>query len=367
MSPLLLASLLSLAPDLVVLATGRSLTGDIRIVAPEGVTVAQENGNLFVEWAEIQQALRADGTLIVRPVRGKRQVLAWIPPAAPHSEIRDHFEASLRADGSSLLELRSLLASRDLVYARWRASVEDDPELRTRIREAVSQGEKRIRWQIDVERALRDLSKRDDALVRRAATERLGTIPITEASNGLIQALRDPDEDVRRYAARFLGERASPGSVKLIAEALGDRSPEARTAADRMLEGWFAADRSLYDNFVRVSPRLTGPGRAGAYEWFATRGKVEVEGILAAAAGHDLDPEARASAVRALGTLRLSGRAADVLNALRHPHWRVRAAGAEAAGALKLEEAVPRLEEMRKDESPSVREAVVKALEAIRK
>ncbi|MBI2924065.1 MAG: HEAT repeat domain-containing protein [Planctomycetes bacterium] len=365
MGPLLLASLLSLAPDLVVLATGNSLTGDIRTVTPQGVTVARETGNLFVEWAEIQQALRSDGTLIVRPILGKRLVLAWIPPAAPHSEIRDHFEAALRADGTSLLELRSLLASRDLVYARWRASVEEDAALRARIREAVTHGEKRIHWQIDVDRALRDLSKRDDALVRRAATERLGAIPITEASNGLILALRDPDDEVRRYAARFLGERASPGSVRLIAEALGDRSPEARTAADTMLEGWFAADASLYASFVRVAPRLSGPGRAGAYSWFASRGKVELEGILAAAARHDLDAEARASAVRALGTLQLAGRAEDVLNALAHPSWRVRAAGAEAAAALMLKEAVPKLELLRKDESPSVREVAVRALESI--
>jgi len=364
MPTFLLATLLTFAPDLVVLENGSHLVGDITQVDTEGLTLSRDGGNLCLSWEEITRARRTDGTILVRPVRGPGRVLAWTPSPAPSSPFADSFEAAIRADGAEFLELRALIASRDLTFARWRASAEPDTALRDRIRAAIDRGEQRLAWELDVDRALRDYTK-DDALVRRAVTARIARIPITESTNCLIRALRDRDAEVRAIAAEALVERSSAGTLYLAAGVLGDPAREARAAAERLMENWFSRDPALRAEILRQAPRLDGAARAGAYEYFGRTGRLDAEGLLAAAAGHDLDDRPRAAAIRALAALGLSDRRDVILQAFTHRSWRVREAAADAAGLLGMEEALSRVADLCRDDSPHVREAADRARRAL--
>lgn len=355
---------LTIRPDLVIFHTGGTIEGDIRQVDEEGIVLGRPDGKISLKWEEIRQARRDDGTRIARPRMGEEFRYAWVPKCAPQSAISDTLEAAVRTDGEDMDELRSLLASRDLPYARWRAEAELDDDLKERFSKAVAAGEKRLSWEIELSRARRD-SSNVDVLARRAAVEKIGAIPIVEATNELIRALGDTDHEVRASAAESLRTRHTAGSVYLLGNVLATPVAEARAEALGLLERWIRREPETWTDFLRAAPRLDAPARAAAYEWIGRKRDPETESLLSAAATFDIDPASRAAAIRALGNLGATSRRSVVERALGHDSWRIRQAGAEAAALLRFTDLLPRVRDLLDDSSPSVREAAQASCKAL--
>jgi HEAT repeat protein len=136
--------------------------------------------------------------------------------------------------------------------------------------------------------------------MRVAAIYELGTLADPAALPVLVNALRDPVEDVRVVAVRTLGELREASAVAPIAQCLDDPSMHVRRHAIEAL-GRFA-DR-------RLAP-LLGP-------------------MLAAP-----ESEIVATAVRALGACRDAAWAPEVIALLQHDDSNVRAASIEALAQL---------------------------------
>ncbi len=95
---------------------------------------------------------------------------------------------------------------------------------------------------------LTDVLYRGSARARERAAQTLGKIRTDEALDALLHALSDAGQEVavRAFAVKSLAEKATPGTTKAIARALGDEAWEVRTSAAGALEqiGWKPADEA---------------------------------------------------------------------------------------------------------------------------
>jgi HEAT repeat protein/beta-lactamase regulating signal transducer with metallopeptidase domain len=211
----------------------------------------------------------------------------------------------------------------------------------------------------------------------------------------LIQALKDPDLEVRRAAARALARYEDPRSVPAFIEALKDADAEVRaTSADALgnlgdsravgplsalLKDANADVRhqalSALDNLDVPVPTATLVEAMGDKDADVRQAAISLASeqmsdehkdpaLFSPLAGLLKDPSAdvRQQAANALGELG-DARAADPLTAtLRDQNGDVRQAAAEALGELHLTTAPPALVDAAKDPNPDVRHQVAHTL-----
>jgi len=255
---------------------------------------------------------------------------------------------------------------------------------------AVESGHGQIMRGILVPRLLRVLrGRRVEDSVHKAAAAALGEIG-APAVPGLLAALRDAEEDVRREAAWVLGKIGDAAAVPGLLAALHDADVDVRVAAAAALgqigdatavPGLLAA---LHDADVdvrwtaaraleRIGDAAAVPGRLAALgdadadvRWAAAvaLGQIgdnaAVPGLLAALG--DADADVREAAAAALGEIGDAAAVPGLLAALRDADWRVRRAAARALRWIGDAAAVPGLLAALGDAYADVREAAAAAL-----
>ncbi|HEX6276451.1 MAG TPA: HEAT repeat domain-containing protein [Polyangiaceae bacterium] len=167
------------------------------------------------------------------------------------------------------------------------------------------------------------------------------------------------DLEVRRRAARRLGEVRGPGGKALVERALGDPDVEVRLAA---LEAGRALE--LEDFGARVAPWLSDPEpriRLAAANVLALAPSPQAIGALARASS-DTDPNVRSSVARALSASDSPEATLPLLGRLDDPVPDVRREVVAALGRLRDPRAVVPLLGKVEDTVPAVRQAVVRSL-----
>lgn len=229
--------------------------------------------------------------------------------------------------------------------------------------------------------------------VRRAAARSLGNIGDSRAVPKLVTALEDSEPTVRGAVAEALSEFADPRAIAPLTELLADPSEDVKQNALNAL--------SNFDRGVPVAPivrTLTDSNpdvRADAARLLGEIGDSSVTKALTPLTG-DPSPQVRAAVAEALGEIgassatpsllkMLSDEDSDVrsqaLDALQEVHGRiepdvlirmmqdpnaeVRRRAADIAGDREIATAIPALERLREDPNAKVREKAIDALSDI--
>jgi len=303
-------------------------------------------------------------------------------PVAGMAEERSHLVARVRrlldatpfppapgrrmlAAGSLVAVLTALLAVPGVSLARHQsepglsAATDQSEENRDTDRRA-SPGQDSTRAVI---RALLEAVRDPDLEVRRAAIRSLGRYEDPSTAPAFREALRDPDHEIRTIAIEALAEFKDRGSVGAIAAALRDENVEVRRAAADALDDLPAASArneliaALKDPDAEVRERVIS-ALAQLKDPAATDALI--------AAMKDPKPDVRARAIEALHELELPTPPPALLDALRDPSPAVRHQAAHAVGHYQDARAVPALRTMIEDPNAEVREAAVEALSEIR-
>ena len=208
-----------------------------------------------------------------------------------------------------------------------------------------------------VERVVRQAKSRFK-WTRAHALRILGELKLPTSVPTLLQALEDPDTDVRTVAARSLGRMKIHAAEEALIGLLGkqDQSVSARIAAMCIEMG------------PRTAPLLIKKLRDGTPEarFWAARILGEIadpratrslcDGLL------DPDPDVRSASARALGSVADPATAQMVGALLQDPVWYVRAHAAEALGKLGNPFFAAQLGDALKDVSWWVRKNALDAL-----
>ena len=195
--------------------------------------------------------------------------------------------------------------------------------------------------------------------VRRAAAEALGEIGDAAAVPGLLAALRDADADVRREAAWALGRIGDAAAVPGLLAALRDADADVRWAAAAALGriGDAAAVLGLVAALRDADERVR---EAAAWALRKIGDAAVVPGLLAAL--RDADADVREAAAWALGKIGDAAAVPGLLAALRDADADVREAAARALGEIGDAAVVPGLLAALRDADERVREAAAAAL-----
>ena len=245
-----------------------------------------------------------------------------------------------------------------------------------------------------VEALVARLLQDENAEVRRAAARSLGQLKDARAVTGLIGALKDSDAGVRSSAASALGDLEDPRAVPSLAALIGDPVAEVRENAldalshfdDNVLPSE-AIIRSLSDPAVEVrhkAAHLAGKLRdrsatpalvklVGDPSSDVRQAAIEAIGELkdpAAAAAvlpglSDSNADVRVQALHAMEELRAPISESTLLGLMRDPHPDVRQHAAHLAGERSVVAAIPTLRRMLEDPHADVRESAIDALSNI--
>jgi HEAT repeat protein/beta-lactamase regulating signal transducer with metallopeptidase domain len=212
-------------------------------------------------------------------------------------------------------------------------------------------------------RALLEAVRDPDLEVRRAAIRSLGRYEDPSTAPAFREALRDPDHEIRYAAIEALAELKDRSSVAAIAAALSDDHVEVRRAAADALDDLPAAGART--QLIAALKDPDGEVRANVISALARLKDPSATEALVAAM-KDPKPDVRARAIEALHELELPTPPSGLLDALRDPVAAVRHQAAHAVGHYQDARAVPSLRTMLDDSNAEVREAAVEALSEIR-
>ncbi|MBI4501915.1 MAG: HEAT repeat domain-containing protein [Gemmatimonadetes bacterium] len=194
----------------------------------------------------------------------------------------------------------------------------------------------------------------------------------TAAITALMAALKDEDVEVRRAAARALGNRRDPRAVPALMAALGDSDAEVRAKVVEALAG--LRDARATDGLVRALKDENAEVRAHAAEALGElpdtrRGySAEAQRVIAALASlmSDVSAEVRKEAIQALREVKGARLTDPLITALKDADADVRQSAAEALGAAEARGAVQPLIAALSDPAADVRHAAAHALGHLR-
>jgi hypothetical protein len=179
-----------------------------------------------------------------------------------------------------------------------------------------------------------------------AAARALGLVRAEGALRPLLACLDDPHEEVRAAAVEALGHLGDPGCVPALLRALPDASRHQRA---RVVESIRELGPGVGHALV-AHARLHPDDLATVAELIGFTGAATAHDDLLAWASHT-DPQVRAAALQALGSLGLDDRAYYyVLRALGDGSDAVRAMAARALGRSRRSDAAPYLAQHLGDE-----------------
>jgi HEAT repeat protein/beta-lactamase regulating signal transducer with metallopeptidase domain len=216
--------------------------------------------------------------------------------------------------------------------------------------------------------ALRD----PDVEVRRAAARSLSNLGDPRAVPGLIDALKDSDAEVRSCAAQALGsledKRAVPGLVALLKDANKDVRQSALQALHSMPDD--VPDEAVLTAISDNDPEVRQAAIGLALNRIQSRDEdAPVDPRYIAAFTRllsDGSSDTRQQAAEALGASRLKEAPSALLAAAKDKNSDVRQSVANALGSIGDARSVPTLKDLLADGNGDVREAAVNALGAIR-
>ena len=191
--------------------------------------------------------------------------------------------------------------------------------------------------------------------LRQAAAEALAWFGDDASVTSLRATLRDPNPDMRLTAALSLAQEGREPPLRELAKSLDI----GRTEKSLLVTGLFrdlAAERAVELEEMVADPAVPELARLAAVEALAQAGRYEAVPVIARAVA-EADPASRTlpRCLAALGVLGHPAAAPAVARGLDHEAPAVRAAAAEAAGRIGLEELAGRLAGLLADASWRVR------------
>ncbi|MFU8895769.1 MAG: HEAT repeat domain-containing protein [Gammaproteobacteria bacterium] len=211
-----------------------------------------------------------------------------------------------------------------------------------------------------VDRWIKQLRRRDP-WQRERAVELLGVLRLPHTTDLLIEALNDPELDVRMRAAAALGALGGTRSRDALLNALTD---ENRWSAIRISGLLANMGPGTAEALVAALPSMGRGARLAAIDVLARiGGPVTASAIMHLLADDDSDIRARSAA--ALGQMNYSPAAEQLTAALHDEAWPVRAMAAKALGALQIKAAIPALCDALRDPEWWVRANGAEALRAM--
>jgi HEAT repeat protein len=215
--------------------------------------------------------------------------------------------------------------------------------------------------------------KDPDVEVRRAAARSLSNLGDRRAVLPLIEALRDGDAEVRSSAAEGLGELEDARAIPGLSVLLKDSSKDVRHAALHALEDFadqvpdetILAALSDSDSEVRLAALNLAENRLSAGDEDRRIADPRYVSAFSRLLG-DSDADVRGQAANALGEVGLTEAPAALLNAAKDKNADVRQQVACALGEIRDPKTVPVLKELTQDANADVRQQAVHALAEIR-
>jgi len=199
--------------------------------------------------------------------------------------------------------------------------------------------------------------------VRARIAWALGEIDDARAVEALGAAVRDPEAEVRRQVVWALGELESAAAVPMLIPALKDADVETRKQAAQAL-----GEIGSKDAVEALAPVTKDADVEVRKEAVSALGNIEDKRALPAleAAVRDANVEVRRQAIESIGQLDdLKSAPAALIAALKDEDHEVRKSAAEALGNIEDEAAVPALIPLTRDADVEVKRAAVEALSSI--
>lgn len=174
---------------------------------------------------------------------------------------------------------------------------------------------------------------------RAEAAEKLGLMGSAKATAALIEHMNDPVPEVRVRAARALGNIRTSEALRPLIQALRD---PARWSAIRVAGILIGAGDEAVDILLQEFERLPLHARIAAIEIFDRIRSLKATELIRSLL-HDREPDVRARAAHALGSIGDPNAAGPLIEMLRDRAWAVRAMAAKALGRLKEEGSIDAL------------------------
>lgn len=193
-------------------------------------------------------------------------------------------------------------------------------------------------------------------------------------SKGLINALQNPDSDIRKRAAVALRALGAVESVMALRRAL-ESEPDDDTrnhldmALNSLLIDQYEAENEQGQQTRQLLAQLKSSDPAiilkAAHALGTLNDKTAVEALVLLFNNRRLPARVRLTAAEALIELDSAPTAVTLLAALRNPAWKIRRSAAAILGQIRADWAVERLAERLRDESEFVQRTARAALQHI--
>ncbi|MCW3999328.1 MAG: HEAT repeat domain-containing protein [Candidatus Bathyarchaeota archaeon] len=225
----------------------------------------------------------------------------------------------------------------------------------------------------DVKGLLKALTYRDDFKVRESAAAALGEIGGEHSFDGLVAALVDSEESVRKAAALSLGKSDTPEAINALSVAgsadgvlfilNNSKLPERRVKAAHVLGKM--GDEHAADGLINALKHEDSSVRFAARDALSTIGGNLVADKLRVTL-KDPDPYVRMNAAAALGKIGGNRAVDDLIGVLQDSDWVVRKSASEALSNIDGGYTLNRLiATLKIEKSPSVRNGIIEILSKI--
>lgn len=196
---------------------------------------------------------------------------------------------------------------------------------------------------------------------RAAAAEKLGLARASRATEELVAAMKDPNEEVRLRAAKALGAIGGKAAVEPLVRALSEPN---RWSAIRIADILTDLGREVAGELIDRYTTLNRHGRLAALDILARVHAIDSSSFLHGRLG-DEDRDVRARAAHALGAIGDPAAAPALIERLDDPEWPVRAMAAKALGRIRHVPSIPALRNAMRDREWWVRANAADAVRAM--
>ena len=195
--------------------------------------------------------------------------------------------------------------------------------------------------------------------VRKSAARSLGEIKEIRAVEPLIRALEDEDEDVRKNAAWALGEIRSAKAIEPLIQALRDRDKGVRVSA---VEALGKIGEPAVEPLIQALRDEQESVRLGAVEALGEIRDARAIDPLIQTLKEDNSLAVQLSAAQALGKMRDKRAVEPLIHALKDEKRDVRKSAAWALGEIRDKRAIEALIQALRDKRSEVRKSAADAL-----